>query len=154
MKKKSSFVFIMSILVLQLYGCSDPTSRGSVNTSGSWLKPSNEVRDGGPGRDGIPALSSPEFLDAMSASYLQDNDLVVGIKVGNEARAYPHKIFDWHEIINQDINGELIAVTYCPLTGSAIGWDRRVGGRFDSAQRDLFVLLTFVIISHSRVLFL
>ncbi len=60
---------------------------------------------------------------------MRDSDLVIGVRVGDELRAYPHPILDWHEIINDDIGSASIAITYCPLTGSGIGWNRFVGGQ-------------------------
>ena len=89
---------------------------------GNWLIPQNEVLSGGPPKDGIPALLNPEFISANAASYLENDDLVLGYKNGDDIRAYPHDILDWHEIINDEINGEKIVITYCPLTGTGIGW--------------------------------
>ncbi len=100
---------------------------GSGN-SGEWLIPRSEVFDGGPGKDGIPALTEPEFITPEEVDYLDDNDLVLGFVVGEEARAYPHAIMDWHEIINDRVGDVNIAVTYCPLTGTGIGWSREVNG--------------------------
>ncbi len=98
------------------------------NTSLQWTIPISEVFDGGPGKDGIPALENPTFVQAQSIGYLQDDDLVLGFKNGNDVRAYPHAILDWHEIINDNIGDVSVAVTYCPLTGTGIGWDRQVNG--------------------------
>lgn len=92
-----------------------------------WLIPVREVYDGGPGKDGIPALVNPQFTAASNVNYLADNDLVIGIKLGNQIRAYPHPILDWHEIVNDDIDDTLLAITYCPLTGSGIAWNRVLG---------------------------
>lgn len=96
----------------------------SADVSGEWLIPTDEVFDGGPGRDGIPSVDNPQFTDVNNASYLLDDDLVVGIKINGTIRAYPHPILDWHEIVNDDIGGQKTAITYCPLTGSAIAWKR------------------------------
>lgn len=116
--------------LLLFNGCQKQPSQSSQGgDSSAWLIPSSQIYDGGPGKDGIPALSNPEFISAAGASYLGDNDLVLGVKVGNETRAYPHPILDWHEIINDGIGGLQLAITYCPLTGSGIVWDRSdVGG--------------------------
>ena len=54
---------------------------------------------------------------------------MVGVKVGDEVRAYPHLILDWHEIVNDQISSTNYALTYCPLTGSAISWNRTFGGQ-------------------------
>jgi hypothetical protein len=103
------------------------SSNGS-DTTQSWLIPRNEVKDGGPGKDGIPALEDPEFISAGSADYLAEDDMVIGLVVGDEARAYSHDILDWHEIVNDQVYDVSIAVTYCPLTGTGIGWNREIDG--------------------------
>lgn len=105
---------------------SDDQSNGTGDNS--WLIPRDEVRDGGPGKDGIPALSNPEFISASEVNYLDEDDLVLGFAEGNNPRAYPHAILDWHEIVNDDISDRSVAVIYCPLTGTGIGWDRIVDG--------------------------
>ena len=97
-----------------------------------WLIPINEVRDGGPGKDGIPALGNPEMVEAGAISYLDSSDLIIGFQLGKDVRAYPHKILDWHEIINDVVSGTPIAITYCPLTGTGIGWDRNINGQITS----------------------
>jgi len=92
------------------------------------LIPRDQVFDGGPGQDGIPALVNPPFTDPSAATYLRDDDLVLGLKIGSDVRAYPHPILDHHEIINDDIGGKKLAITYCPLTGSGIAWNRVLEG--------------------------
>jgi hypothetical protein len=82
------------------------------------------IFDGGPGKDGIPALVNPKLIRPEEATYLQDDDLVLGLKNGNEIIAYPHRILDWHEIINADIGNLSVAIVYCPLTGTGVGWNR------------------------------
>ena len=89
--------------------------------------PRSEIRSGGPAKDGIPALSDPELLVADQAGYLAPSDRVVGVVVAGDARAYPIRILNWHEVVNDEVGGRSLAVTYCPLTGSAIAFDRIVG---------------------------
>lgn len=80
---------------------------------------------GGPGKDGIPSIDEPEFVSADEAEdMLEDHDRVIGVYRNGEARAYPQRILVWHEIVNDTFGGERIAVTYCPLTGTALGFDR------------------------------
>lgn len=88
-----------------------------------WLIPAGDVWDGGVGKDGIYALMNPPFKSVAATSYLQEDDLVLGIKVRNTVKAYPHRILDWHEIVNDDFFSRTIAITYCPLTGSGIGFN-------------------------------
>lgn len=117
---KAKLIFLISLVLL--IGCRE-------NASTEWLVPQDEVFDGGPGKDGIPALDNPTFVDLSEITYLQDNDLVIGFKSGNEVKAYPHKILDWHEIANDKTNSIAYSVVYCPLTGSATGWNRVINGK-------------------------
>ena len=94
-----------------------------------WSIPVADVFDGGPGRDGIPALENPGLTTAANASILRDTDLVLGYKNGDDIRAYQHIILDWHEIVNDNIGDVSLAITYCPLTGTGIGWNRIVNGK-------------------------
>lgn len=112
-------------LALMLFACSEDDP---IESSSEWLIPANEVRDGGPGKDGIPALENPEFVLASEVDFLAPVDKIIGFKSGDEIHAYTHRVLDWHEIINDDVNGTKIAMTYCPLTGTAVGWDREING--------------------------
>lgn len=90
----------------------------------------NELMSGGPPKDGIPAIDSPKFVSVSEAGkWLKSNEPVISLKVGNEARAYPLQILMWHEIVNDDINGQPVTVTFCPLCYTAITFDRRLDGR-------------------------
>lgn len=95
---------------------------------GNWLVPCQQIVDGGPGIDGIPSIDDPNFTAADEVDFLEDWELVVGIKNGKETKAYPHVILYYHEIVN-DFVGELpVTLTFCPLTGSGIGWSRMIDG--------------------------
>lgn len=123
--------FILSLLTLSVFvfqGCTDDTINDNQGGNGNdtWLIPFDQVLDGGPGKDGIPSLQNPEFINAGEATYLEDDDLVLGFIDGEDIRAYPHPILDWHEIVNDDFDNLSLAVIYCPLTGTGIGWDRFV----------------------------
>ena len=103
-------------------------SCGNKNENSEWLIPQDQVQSGGSDKDGIPALLNPEMISAEEASYLDDDDLVIGFEDRGRAKAYSHKILDHHEIINDRIGSKDIAITYCPLTGTGIGWDRNFNG--------------------------
>ncbi|WP_373496171.1 DUF3179 domain-containing (seleno)protein [Aquiflexum sp.] len=121
----SKYQLSIQLGMLILMGCESDQNPGNSNdNSGEWLIPRDQVFDGGPGKDGIPALTNPELIQTSAASYLNDNDLILGFVNGGETRAYPHKILNWHEIINDDLGTESVSVIYCPLTGTGIGWDR------------------------------
>lgn len=87
------------------------------------------LRQGCPGgRDCIPAIDDPGFETREQADWLADDDLVIALKIDGEARAYPLRILNVHEIVNDDINGRAIAVTYCPLCRSGLVFNRTVNG--------------------------
>jgi hypothetical protein len=84
------------------------------------------IQSGGPPKDGIPPIDRPKYISAAEAEkLLKPNDIVVGLVYRGVVRAYPQKTLIWHEIVNDEFKGEKIAITYCPLTGSAIAF----GGR-------------------------
>jgi hypothetical protein len=87
-----------------------------------------EIRDGGPPKDGIPAIDAPRFLPVSEEAELDDHEPVIGLTLGGEARAYPLRVLIWHEIANDVVGGVPVAVTYCPLCNAAIVFDRRVDG--------------------------
>lgn len=82
--------------------------------------PLDQIVDGGPGKDGIPAILTPQFVSAAEATFLQDADRVLGLTLGAEAKAYPIKILNWHEIVNDTVSDTAVVVTYCPLCGTGI----------------------------------
>ena len=110
---------------------SEPANNNNLTTSrvsGEWLIPTNEVFEGGPGKDGIPALSNPEFTGPDEALYMSDSDLVLGLVHNGIARAFPHNILDWHEIVNDSYGDLHLSVIYCPLTGTGTLWNRNING--------------------------
>jgi len=109
---------------------SAPAQRAQQRTDGAFdfsrMKiPFEEIRRGGPPKDGIPALSDPRFVPAGEARFLRDEDRVVVVVAGDEARAYPLKILNYHEVVNDELRGVPFAVTYCPLCDSVAVFDRR-----------------------------
>lgn len=91
--------------------------------------PLDQIVDGGPGKDGIPAILNPRFVSISAATFLRDSDRVLGLRLGAEAKAYSIKILNWHEIVNDSIGGSPVVVTYCPLCGTGIAFDANVQGR-------------------------
>jgi hypothetical protein len=121
----------LAILLLFGHACTDDT--GFNNPQGSDLQcsiPRSELLNGGPGKDGIPALTNPRFVSPGDSEigYLRETDRVAGIMVEGEPLALPLNIFWWHEIVNLDIGGTSVSITHCPLTGSTLGFDRSAAG--------------------------
>jgi hypothetical protein len=85
-----------------------------------------EIVWGGVKKDGIPALINPKHVAAADATYLEDDELVFGIEIEGDARAYPLRILDWHEMFNDVVGGVPVTLAYCTLCGSGILYDARV----------------------------
>ena len=84
-----------------------------------------EIVWGGVTVDGIPPLDRPRLLRAGEADYLEPADPVFGLVVNGDARAYPLRIMDWHEMANDVVGGVPISLAYCTLCGAAIAYDGR-----------------------------
>ncbi len=89
----------------------------------------DQLVDGGPGKDGIPAILTPTFISASDATFLRDEDRVLGLAAGQEAKTYPVKILNWHEIVNDAIGGKAVVVTYCPLCGTGMAFEAEMHGQ-------------------------
>ncbi|NRA51255.1 MAG: DUF3179 domain-containing protein [Phaeodactylibacter sp.] len=103
------------------------------DTTADWRIPTTYVGQG-TGFDGIPALDQPPFIvynplavDPEDPFYMEDEDLVIVVSQNGETKLYPHKILDWHEIVNDEVGGVPVSVTYCPLTGTGKVWKRNNG---------------------------
>ena len=92
------------------------------------LIPSEQIHFGGPAKDGIPAIDKPDFVKAGLAAFLRDDDAVLGIVRGGIARAYPIRILNWHEVVNDRFDHETVVVTFCPLCGTGVAFDGRLDG--------------------------
>lgn len=80
----------------------------------------DEIVWGGVHKDGIPALTNPKLIAADQADYLRDRDLVFGVSINGDTRAYPLRIMDWHEMLNDTIGNVSVSLAYCTLCGSGI----------------------------------
>ncbi len=138
----------LSVAAIAVAACGTDSLYGSGGGAGGGSEPSeslgvscnlpqDQLFDGGVARDAIPALVNPELVGpddegteylsayaAFSRGILELPDVrVVGLVVGDQAVAVPHNILWWHEIVHFDLGGQRLAVTYCPLTGSALVFD-------------------------------
>lgn len=103
-----------------------PETDFSNTTISDW----GQIISGGPGKDGIPALTNPAFIPAETETRLTPTEAVIAVELGTApARAYPLRYLMWHEIVNDRIAGHAVAVTYCPLCNSALVFDRTVKGQ-------------------------
>jgi hypothetical protein len=88
-----------------------------------------EVVSGGPPPDGIPPIDDPAFVTPQEVDWLAGDEPVIALEIDGEHRAYPVQVLIWHEIVNDELAGTPVAVTYCPLCNSALAFDRRLGDR-------------------------
>ena len=86
-----------------------------------------EVTWGGVRKDGIPSLDDPELIRAEDATYLAEDDLVFGVSINGDTRAYPLRIMGWHEMFNEVIGGVPVALAYCTLCGAGILFETKLG---------------------------
>ena len=93
------------------------------------LIPAEEIHSGGPAKDGIPAIDQPNFVSAKAAEFLQPADRVLGLNLHNTTKAYPIKILNWHEIVNDRFASQPVVVTYCPLCGSGVAYSGLIDGK-------------------------
>ena len=89
----------------------------------------DEVRWGGVRQDGIPPLRNPKMLNVKKAKYLDDDDVVFGIEVNGDFRAYPKRILAWHEMFTDTVGGVQVAGVYCTLCGTVVLYDTVLNGQ-------------------------
>lgn len=129
-KRLLNYFLISSLFIIgscDLFNGSSEDNTASFDTE-NMLIPASEIVDGGPGKDGIPSIDNPDFEPLGAVNYIPDDRLVIGVRIDDEIRAYPHQILDWHEIINDRIGDKSIALVHCPLTGTGMCWNREIGG--------------------------
>ena len=113
-------VACVGLLILGLLGLS-----GLPSTEFDFSKhsvPLDQILSGGPSKDGIPAILKPKFIKSEEATFLKEQDRILGFVEGGKAKAYPIKILNWHEIVNDSLGGKPVVITYCPLCGTGIGF--------------------------------
>jgi len=121
-KKKSTFFRVALASWVFVFLSGFDTSRHSI--------PVDEIFSGGPKKDGIPALSQPEFVAANKADiFMKDDDRVLGLARNGQVKAYPVKILNWHEIVNDTIGKQGVVVTFCPLCGTGMVFDGKINGK-------------------------
>ncbi len=93
------------------------------------LIPREEIHHGGPPRDGIPSIDRPRFITADQAAFLNENDRVLGVDRNGITKAYPIRILDYHEIVNDEFGEESVVVSYCPLCGTGMAFSAEAAGQ-------------------------
>ncbi len=123
MYKDISYIFLV-FLILSTCSKTPATDTGVVIPESSdqgWLVPFSEIVDNGGGKESIRSINNPTFSEISSSEngYLKDSDLIIGSIANGTAKAYPHRILNFHEIVNDT----KVTINYCPLTGTSFGWN-------------------------------
>jgi len=132
-------IFVLGLLM----ACSSPPpeasgqQRPAIAGSDDWSTdfsnatvPLEEITSGGPPKDGIRSIDRPTFVTVSEADdWLGDREPVAVVKMNGVTKAYPLSILIWHEIVNDEIGGSPVTVTYCPLCNTTIAVDRNFDGR-------------------------
>ena len=135
MMRVNKLVLLVPVLSILLTGCSNAQeeSKNGFDLTNSEIA-IEKIHGGGPARDGIPSIDNPRFLTIDQAKEeLSDEDPILGVEIDGVSRAYPIAILNWHEIVNDETNGNPFVVTYCPLCGSGVvfssGSTKKGGGK-------------------------
>lgn len=106
-----------------------PSFYNGFKVEGGLIAP-NEIDHGGPGRDGIPALDYPVFLEgAARDSEIKPGDRVMGVSYNGVSKAYPILILDQHEIVNDTFALTPLTITFCPLCGTGMVFQAEAAGK-------------------------
>ena len=125
--RSRTVALVFVLLGLCLAGPGIAQSLNGFDLKGA-LVPIDAIARGGPPRDGIPAIDSPRFVSAVQSG-LGDKDRVLGLARAGVVRAYPVRILNWHEVVNDRIGSDSVAITYCPLCGTGVAFSARVAGK-------------------------
>lgn len=113
----------MSVASPEFWSFEWPNTDFENTTVKRWV----EIMSGGPPKDGIPALDDPSFMAVADKPDLMPREPVITLEIeGETPRAYPIRYLTWHEIVNDEVGGVPVAVTFCPLCNSGITFDRRI----------------------------
>lgn len=111
-----------------LYEQIDPRFREYFQNRPKTIIRLDEIRWGGVRRDGIPPLKNPKMIPAREATYLEDDNVVFGVAIDDDVRAYPKRILAWHEMVKDSIAGRQLNGVYCTLCGAMILYDTTIDG--------------------------
>jgi hypothetical protein len=93
------------------------------------LVPRDRIVSGGPPPDGIPSIDDPDFESVAEVDWIGDREPVLVLDLDGHTKVYPLQVLMWHEIVNDEISGRPVTVTYCPLCNTGIAYDRTVDAR-------------------------
>ena len=111
MKSIRAWAFLLLAVMAAAAPAESGAQRSGATKSGA--VPPWEIREGGPPKEGIPALVEPLFVPASAAArFLRPKDRVIGLEIAGDARAYPIRILNWHELVNDRIAHRPVLVSW------------------------------------------
>lgn len=124
------FVFqIFGVITNSYQAISLDTDKMVQEENMKYIVEPSKIISGGPPKDGIPSIDNPKFVSLTKADeWIEDNELVLALTYKETKRVYPLQIMVFHEIVNDKIDDEPILITYCPLCGSGIAYERKIDG--------------------------
>ncbi len=124
----AGFIRCLAVATAMLPVAAQAQEMNGFDLKGS-LIPIEQIHSGGPPKDGIPAIDKPDFLSAGFAAFLRNDDTVLGMTRAGISRAYPLRILNWHEVVNDHYGKDPVVISFCPLCGTGVAFDARVDGR-------------------------
>ncbi len=122
------FLYLAIGLVATSPAAAADSSLNGFDLEGALL-PREEIRGGGPARDGIQSVDEPEFVAVGEAHWVVESNPVLGVAVGDETHAYPVHLIEPHQIVNDEVGGVPVVVTYDPLVAVPRAYRRDVEGK-------------------------
>lgn len=110
----------------QLYEQLDPSFREYFHKQRSKTIRLDEIIWSGIPRDGIPPITQPKYLENPAADAIPEEEPVIGLEVNGKARAYPRRLLEYHEIVQDILGGESIVGTHCNFSGVAAFYEATV----------------------------
>jgi hypothetical protein len=129
--RSSILAFLVALLLtlLCVRYCSVFAVAGNGFDLSNTSVPAEEIHPGGPPRDGISSIDNPKFISADKAGGLSDGEQVLSLTLNGVTRAYPISILNWHELVNDEIAGQPVVISFCPLCGTGMAFSSEVKGK-------------------------
>ncbi len=129
MKTGSTIKLLLILALLSSCDIENPIPDPIENPEyANWIIPKNEIIKRGTENDFIPSFDNPQFIPVIAAEDLDPEDLILGLNIKGDYRAYPLNILNYHEVVNDEYAAGEKMVSYCPLSGSSTIWDRKIKG--------------------------
>ncbi|SDS46022.1 DUF3179 domain-containing protein [Christiangramia echinicola] len=120
-------LFLKLIIVFSVIYSSNAQTKNGFDLKNSCIS-LEDIKSGGPPRDGIPSIDKPKFTNALE-SEISSDARILGVYINGIAKAYPISILNYHEIVNDYFGEKPVVITYCPLCGSGIAFIAEVNGK-------------------------